>query len=306
MSASQIAERTCARAECGQTFTPKRSDARFCSGACRAADNRMRSRTNNRPARVAAVAAIRPPGPLTWEPPSEPRYPSMTTEPCPDCGQPLKGTRTLRSCSAHLRVTPRGVRAPYEREASTGRQVKSQRERDQEARALEARRQRLADELDGLAVDKRLTSEARGALKWYRAEVDQAKTMSRLDDLVEQFRGERLTRTGWLARPAVAEIEPADDDDGQADEPAPAPLAITAPAQVVSGRAWTLPGPAGAMTWAGALARAGWRMVPSATGCQVSEGAAACGAQANRRISGGLVCYDHYQNLTAIITGSTP
>ena len=313
MSASQShGERTCARDGCGQTFTPKRSDARYCSAACRArvADNRRRTHTDNRPVRTATVTAIRPPVTLTWEPPSEPRMTYQTAEPCPVCGVPLTAEPrgTWRGCLTCKRaVAPPGVSAPYASGANAPqRQVKSQRERDQEARALESRRQRLADELDGLAADKRLTSEARGALKWYRAEVDQAKTMSRLDDLVEQFRGERLTRTGWLARPAVAEIEPADDDDGQADEPAPAPLAITAPAQVVSGRAWTLPGPAGAMTWAGALARAGWRMVPSATGCQVSEGAAACGAQANRRISGGLVCYDHYQNLTAIITGSTP
>jgi hypothetical protein len=133
-------------------------------------------------------------------------------------------------------VTPHGVTAPYAAGTARQRQVKSQRERDAEARALEARRQRLADELDDLAADKRLTSEARGTLKWYRAEVDQAKTMDRLDDLVEQFRDERLTRTGWLARPAVAEIEPP-DDEGQADddwddeEDDAEPLAIAAPAR---------------------------------------------------------------------------
>ena len=312
MSASQIAERTCARDGCDQTFTPKTARRVYCSDSCRAlVSKRSVSKSgaaSSARTRVAAVAAIEPA--LTWEPPSEPRMTYQTAEPCPACGTLLTAEPrgTWRGCLTCKRaVAPPGVSAPYASGANAPqRQVKSQRERDQEARALESRRQRLADQLDGQGADKRLTSEARGALKWYRAEVDQAKTMSRLDDLVEQFRGERLTRTGWLARPAVAEIEPADDDDGQADEPAPAPLAITAPAQVVSGRAWTLPGPAGAMTWAGALARAGWRMVPSATGCQVSEGAAACGAQANRRISGGLVCYDHYQNLTAIITGSTP
>ena len=217
--------RVCARGGCGKTFTLKRSDARYCSDSCRAmasSANRKRNETkrtvsDNRPVRVAAVAVIDPSP--TWDPPSEPRTPYQTAEACPVCGVPLTAEPRgiWRRCLTCKRfVAPPGVSAPYASGANAPqRQVKSQRERDQEARALESRRQRLADQLDGQGADKRLTSEARGALKWYRAEVDQAKTMSRLDDLVEQFRGERLTRTGWLARPAVAEIEPADDDDGE-------------------------------------------------------------------------------------------
>jgi len=224
------------------------------------------------------------------------------------------GNLTLRACTVHGRVIPREVRAPYQRQTDDGRQVKSQRERDDAAKALEARRQRLADELGALADDKRLTSEARGTLKWYRAEVDQAKTMARLNELVDQFRDERLRRTGWFSRPAVAEIEPPDYDDEdqgddadweEADWSEDTPLAIAAPGRPPSGLAWTLPGPAGAMTWAGALARLGWRIVPSATGCQVSEGAAACNAWANRHAGGGRMCHDHYQGLASAIMRSS-
>jgi len=189
---------------------------------------------------MVTVTPIEPPATLTWEPPSEPRMAYQTAEPCPGCGAALLAEprgiwRVCAPCGGL--VTPSGVTAPYAAGTALQRQVKSKRERDTEARALEARRQRLADELDGLAADKRLTSEARGALKWYRTEVDKAKTMSRLDDLVDQFRGERLTRTGWLARPGAAEIEPADYDDDQADdwdddeEDDGAPLAIAAPAR---------------------------------------------------------------------------
>ena len=301
----------------------RRAGARFCSGACRAADNRMRSRMNNRtdrsvgrPAQVATVTAIRPPVALTWEPPSEPRMAYQTAEPCPTCGAALTAEPrgTWRGClTCKQLVAPPGVSAPYASGASSAqRQVKSQRERDQEARALESRRQRLADELDGLGADKRLTSEARGTLKWYRAEVDKAKTMSRLDDLVDQFRDERLTRTGWLARPAAAEIEPPDDNDWEydddvitaevLDEP-PRPRGILPAITASAGPTWTLP--AGRMTWADALGTLGWHLVPPARGCQISEGAAACGAWANRGTGNALICYDHYQGLAAVIMRST-
>ena len=317
MSASQIAERTCARDGCDQTFTPKTARRVYCSDSCRAlVSKRSVSKSgaaSSARTRVAAVAAIEPA--LTWEPPSEPRMTYQTAEPCPACGTLLTAEPrgTWRGCLTCKRaVAPPGVSAPYASGANAPqRQVRSQRERDQEARALEARRQRLADELAAIAEDKRLTSESRGALKWYRAEVDQAKTMSRLDDLVEQFGGERLTRTGWLARPAVAEIEAADYDDGEtdgdweeADWSEDTPQAIAPAARVVSGRAWTLPGPAGAMTWAGALARLGWRIVPSVTGCQISEGAAPCGQWATRNADGAPMCHDHYQSLAAVITRS--
>jgi hypothetical protein len=220
----------------------------------------------------------------------------QTAEPCPACHAPLTAEPrgTWRGCLTCKRLTmPPGVSAPYASGASAPqRQVKSQRERDQEARALESRRQRLADELDGLAADKRLTSEARGALKWYRAEVDQAKTMSRLDDLVEQFRGERLTRTGWLARPAAAEIEPADyDDDDQGGGWDDEPPAIG-------------PAPGRATDYAGAMSVLGWRMTRQpADRCQVG----ACGSPWAEHIAtaswaGGFACRRHLAALDQVIT----
>lgn len=302
MSTTQGQPRVCERDACGMTFTPKRSDARYCSDACRNAANRARSRSDpirsanradpaNHPARGVLA--------LTWDPPSEPRGPYQTAEPCPGChaaliAEPRGIWRVCAPCGGL--VTPPGVTAPYAAGTAPQRQVKSQRERDAEARALEARRQRLADELDGLAADKRLTSETCGTLKWYRAEVDQAKTMNRLDDLIDQFRDERLTRTGWLARPAVAEIEPADYDDDQADDwddedQGDEPLAIG-------------PAPARATDYAGAMSVLGWRMTREPVdGCQVGG----CGSPWAEHIAttswaGGLVCRRHLAALDQVIT----
>lgn len=238
-----------------------------------------------------AVRTEATPPALTWDPPSAPHYPRQTNEPCPKCGKPLAGSRTLRGClNGHQRVAPRGVQAPYERGAEVTRAAKSEDERDAEGRALEARRQRLTDELDELTADKRLTSEARGVLKWYRAEVDKAKTMARLGRLVGQFRGERLQRTGWLTRPVVAEIEPPDYDGAQGDDD-------WEDDDEDGASAWEDVRPQ-RMTWAGAIALLGWKLDRDQDGCQLIVDGRPCLGPADRDIGKNTwVCSRDYVEL---------
>jgi hypothetical protein len=242
------------------------------------------------PRPAAAVAAV-PAATLIWEPPSARYYPRMTTEPCPHCGEPLKGTRTLRACVVHLRVTPRGVRAPYERETGPGRQVKSLRERDAEGRVLEARRERLASELETALADKRLTPEARGTLKWYRAEVDKAQTIARLDDLVEQARAERLPRSGALTRPAAAELEPPgyddeDQDDGDWEDDEDEPEVLAPASAVIDLRAEL-------------AARGCWVRDDAPAGrCSIITNIGPCTLVGARLIGGVLICDGHWRALT--------
>jgi len=214
-----------------------------------------------------------------------------------------------------VRIIPAGVRDAYQpSEASAGRTVRSQDDRDDEGLALAERASELLAGISRVLSDGKLHHASRARLEWYEDEIRKATKAGqprRVEHLAGKLGDERIRRQHWWDGAPEA-ITAGDDqnDDGEVYEAEIVddgePLTIAAPARPPSGPAWTLPGPAGAMTWAEALARAGWRMVPSATGCQVSDGAAACGAQANRRISGGLVCYDHYQNLAALITGSTP
>jgi len=296
MNAPQMrTPRTCERDGCGRVFTPKR-DARYCSDTCRAQASRasrMRSETKQAVSERREIIAA----PLVWDPPSEPRTPCQTTDPCPECGAPLvaEPRGIWHACLAcGTLVTPPGVTAPYAAGTARQRQVKSQRDRDADARALEARRQRLADELDTLTADKRLTSEARGTLKWYRAEVDKAADMARLDDLVEQARSERLPRAGWFSRPAAAEIEPPDYDDddwedgdeAQADDPAAPPAA---------------PPPGRRMTWREAITALGWRLLPAGNGCQLLADGRPCAGPADRDIGSAWVCGAHYGSLGAVI-----
>lgn len=58
------------------------------------------------------------------------------------------------------------------------------------------------------------------------------------------------------------------------------------------------------MTWAGALARLGWRLVPLVDGCQVSENGLACGAETARSVGEGWACSRHYAALAMLITQS--
>jgi uncharacterized Zn finger protein (UPF0148 family) len=245
-------------------------------------------------ARVPAPAArtAAPVIALIWDPSSARYYPRMTTESCPQCGAPLNGTRTLRACPVHQRVPPRGVCAPYQRETATGRQVKSQRERDAEGRALEARRERLASELETALTDSRLTPEARGILKWYRDAVDKAESLTRLDDLVDQARGERLPRAGAPTRPVAAELEPPgyDDDDqddgdwedgeGEPELSAAAPAVVDVAAELAARGCWI-------------------RDDAPAGRCQIAMLHAPCTLAAPRMIEGMRICEGHWHALTA-------
>lgn len=291
-------ERVCARDGCGQTFTPKTVRRVYCSDSCRALTSvTKRSVSESGTARPAgrrpAAGTAAPAVALTWEPPAEPRYPCMTTEPCPHCDQPLKGTRTLRACTAHLRVTPRGVRAPYERDTGTGRQVKSQRERDLDAIRLAKRKGFMLAQLDRLGADDRLHPESRPVVEWFAEEVKTAAAGARLDELAALLPDADIRRAHWW-QGTPAEIEPADyNDDGQADElAADEPLALG-------------PAPARATDYAGAMAVLGWRMTREPVdGCQVG----ACGAPWAEHIAtaswaGGLACRRHLAALDQVITG---
>ena len=159
-----------------------------------------------------------------------------------------------------------------------------------------------------------------GRVGSYLSDVDAAETTADLDELVDEFRGEQLRHRA----PAAIEA-PGQDDDGQEvddggtyiyDEagrlvPAewtedgrlvPARPQTTGTARPADGHASPGQQP---VTWAGALAHLGWRLDPSAEGCEITGGGSPCGAAVTRHISGGWVCGRHYDRLAAvIITGS--
>jgi hypothetical protein len=299
-------ERACEH--CGRSFTPKRSDARFHTDACRTAAGRSkRTEPNRTPAMAktrAPVTAIRA-EPLTWNPPSEPRRVQSTDEPCPDCGDMLAATArgTWRACLTCRRaVVPTAVAAPYGRgRGALERQVTTQRERDLDAIALARRKGVMLGQLSQLATDDRLHSESVPVVEWFAGEVKAAKSGGRLDEL-----GQLLPESGirrrhwWQGEPAALPVgyddldddDELDDDDG---EPAVSPPQLTiAPAS----------GPGG-LTWAGALAAQGWRLSPIVGGCQIIGHGGLCGQTTTQRIAGGWVCPQCYAALCAVITGSS-
>jgi hypothetical protein len=227
VSASQAGPRTCGREGCGATFTPRRSDARYCSDSCRNAANRARSRSDpirsdHQPVRLAAVTAIRAPAPLAWEPSSEQRGPWQLNEACPKCRGPLHttGRGTIRVCLAcRHRVTPPGVAAPYERGGQAVRQVKSQRERDLEALALAQRKGVMLSQLDALAADKRLDPGSLPAVEWFAAEIRAARSGDRLTELAELLPESGIRRRHWWQGEPAAIEAPDDDDEDQGDGP---------------------------------------------------------------------------------------
>src|SRR5215469_8493639 len=121
--------------------------------------------------------------PATWNPPSDPRQPRPTVEPCPDCGEArvyASARGTIRVCVAcRRRVTPRGVLAPYERGTEVTRAAKSQRERDLEALDLAGRKGIMLDQLHGLADDDRLDRASVLKLEWFAEQVKTAASGAR-------------------------------------------------------------------------------------------------------------------------------
>lgn len=123
--------------------------------------------------------------------------------------------RYCRACPGW--VIPKDVQAPYGRGEGQARQAKTQRERDAEERELAVRRGAVKREIARLLEDERLAPESRDILEWYADKVGEAQTMARLDDLIEQAKGENIRREHWWhGRPAAIEAEGYDDDEDQA------------------------------------------------------------------------------------------
>jgi hypothetical protein len=309
-------ERVCARPGCGVRFTPKTARRVFCSDSCRAQFSK-RSVSKN-PARAAAAKAPVTATAAAWEPPSGAPPPCHLAEACPACGGDLftTGRGTLRVCmgTCHRRVTPSGVRAPYERGASAGRQVKSQRERDLEALSLARSKGVMLAQLAQLAADDRLHPESRPVVEWFAEQVRSAGTAARLDELAALLPEASIRRRHWWqGAPDAIEAGTYDDeddqgddeyedyDDEQDDEPAElaAPPAIAAQQQ--RERA----------TWADALAARGWRLADrdgSGT-CQITGDGARCTQPigghppvTDRFARSGWTCSAHYYALGSAVT----
>jgi hypothetical protein len=298
---------------CGEDFQPRRSDARFCSDTHRTAHGRAnRTEPNRRPDNCSgtAISVRAAPAPvLTWDPPSQRRGPYQTTDPCPDCDGPLTASPrgTTRAClPCRHRATPPGVTAPYDRhEAATGRTVKSDDDRDDEALALAERASVLLVQI-GQVLDDGLHPATTGRLEWYADEIKAAARAgrdTRVEKLAERLGGERIRRLHWRNSdaPNPAAIT-ADDNDDQADEDAEvydaelvgdeAPRSLPAPgaghAAELAARGYTinLAAPAG-MCQIIMACRHGWAAQPEP-----------CPAGAQRVFGGARVCVVHHQALS--------
>lgn len=298
---------------CSRPFTPKRSDARYCSGSCRAAASRARTSAARRPApraprRLAAVPDFeRPLEP--WDPPSESLKVTLTTEPCPACGERLMADPRgiWRACwSCRCPVTPGAIHAVYPQgHQAEARQVRSQREHDLEAIEVARRKGLMLMQLGQLADDKRLHPASLPVVDWFRNQVKDARHNSRLDELAALLPEAGIRRRHfWQSDPAAIEASYYDDDDEDQDyEPdsqsdrQPRHLAIAAapaPAQPSTDREPT--------TWADAIASCGWRLSSVIGGCQIiSNTGQLCGADTARRIAGGWVCARHHAAVCEVI-----
>jgi hypothetical protein len=266
------------------------------------------------PAPAAAVVAA-------WEPPSEPRQPRPTGEPCPHCGEAkvyAEPRGTVRVCfGCGKRVTPLGVLAPYERGAGVERAAKSQRERDLEALDLAGRKGVMLGQLRDLAATDRLDPASVLKVEWFAEQVKAAAAGARLDELAALF-GEAgiRPRRWWQGRAAAItagyDDEDTDedgyagyadeDDEDQADEHA-AVLAMPESIAAHQHRAQPL-----RMTWADAIAVCGWRIAPTHGACQVidEDGHHCAGPTSAPGIPDGRgghawLCQPHYGTLGALI-----
>lgn len=322
-------------AHCGKSFTPRRSDARYCSNICRWAGNRANRAVRTDTVRITprTGAPTDMPGLLTWEPPSDAPGPFPVSETCLSCEQPVwtTGRGTRRACfTCNCGVIPEGVRAPYERGSAAGRQVKSQRERDLEAVALARRKGIMLDQLDQLdqlgqlAGDGRLHPESRPVVEWFADQVKTANGQARLEELAVLLPEAGIRRHHWWqSSPATLDAarfgddhEDQDDEDdwgaGNTEGQGVHDPSLPPNGKLSSGISAINPTtvddaaePAGRpMTWADALALLGWRLVPLSEGCEISQGGPTCGAAAARHISDGWVCYQHYEALAIVITRS--
>jgi hypothetical protein len=191
-------------------------------------------------------------------------------------------------------VIPAGVLAPYERGSGTGREVRSQAERDNQSRELAIRRGKVKREIERQLADERLTPESRDLLNWYAEEAGKAQTLARLGDLIEQAGGEQLQRRHWWQGAPAALDAGYDDDDGQDDD---------------DGDYYE--DDDGALAATGAAARTGYTAAMTARGylvdraaapggCQIFETSAGpgCGLAAVTALGGARVCELHRAALT--------
>jgi DNA-directed RNA polymerase subunit RPC12/RpoP len=259
---------------------------------------------------------LRPPGQVAqllqdaaagiWNPPSEPRAPGRSADPCPRCGAAAYASPrgTVRACpGCSTRVTPPAVLAPYRRDSSAAaRQVKSQRERDLEALGLARRKGVMMAQLAALAADERLDPASVPVVEWFREQVKDAASDGRLDELAALLPEAGIRRRHWWqGQPAAITAGYADEDDepeeGEDDDEDQAAdeMRLATPASIAAQQHRAQPS---RMTWADAIAVCGWRLSLTVGGCQiVNERSQLCGAQTARPVTGGWVCAGHYDAL---------
>jgi hypothetical protein len=324
-------DRQCEYEGCREWFSPARSDARYHSAACRALASRNRNETKrNTPEAAAEVNAAPAGNALTCWNPLTPEQPpdawSVTSEPCPQCGEMLltRGRLTMRLCTRCGKgPIPAGVLAPWLRGPDQPRAVRSRAEVDAESRALAVRRGRMARQLAAL-LDRDLADESRDLVEWYLAEVRKAGSMLRLDQLAEDFAAETIRPRRWWHTdpPEVRELASAGPDrDGGAEEVWEAELVEDGEDQAaaaVSYRPAAIAGPAAAVGELAAGRHAavelaphqwphGWSMSAPALagGCQVRQLAEGqCPGPGEHRVPLAAVCGRHYRLLQAHQEGS--
>jgi len=262
---------------------------------------------------------------VPWEPPSARRAGYYTAERCPECGEALYAGRrgTWRVCTAcKMIAVPAAVSAPYARgDGAAQRKVVSTQEKDAESRELAVRRGDFKREIERQLAGDQLTPQSRDILEWYADEVGKAPTAARLDDLIEQARGERLrSRHFWQGEPAAIEAPAAADLEDQDDEDDGETYVYDAAGQLVPAR-WSAdgrlvaagqpPGPGAAtgpaVEWASELAAREWVFQPHGAGlCQLVHlkphgwdvPPEECIGRGTHPIPGGAVCDSCYQALT--------
>lgn len=274
--------------------------AAYCSPACRVRAHRARTAPRPRaiPAASTAAQRISEAGPvvLAWNPPSDerPRC-EPTTEPCPDCGEPVVASRrrTTRGCAetCKRRVDPAGVLKPYENEDGRLRRVRSQAERDSEALVLAERTGLLLEAIRVALADDRLHVTTRVRLQWYDGEIREAGKAGRgerVDELAERLAGERIRRQHWWSSdgPALAASSVDDVLDADLDEDEGlSRLAIAAGSTV---------------DFTAEMDARSWRFYQPGDGrCQICrEDGSECPGRAEHVITGGAICGRHHDALS--------
>lgn len=232
--------------------------------------------------------------------------------------EPRGITRWCPACP--VLVTPPGVLAPYEHGGATGRQVKTQRERDDDAKKTVLIAGEFLRSVRAMLNDPQIHPASADLLTWYEEEITEARKDRdgrRLAELADEFDSDRETgafrrRHWWQGQPPAIEAADDDDDDeyaddddgGQGDEPAAVVLAT--PVSIAAQQHRAQPQ---RMTWADAIDARSWRLAATHTGlCQmIDETGQQCTAATNSpaivdRWGGhAWLCQGHYGALGATI-----